>query len=324
MSYVNVYQAINSYLASDNVILWGASSSGLRVLSNLSYFFDISKKNINFYDSNPKKTGETLQNINIISKEEFLDIMNKPKSLCIVASSLINDIKKELDEMCLKNWVFSHGLIYTDKLFDKFDINFLNIYELIKGKSNLDADELFTLYDSSILVKNLPGEAAEVGVYKGGSAYLISSQLQNKKIHLFDTFEGLPNDGEDQLANEPTEGWLDDTSVDEVKSFVLKSGIPEKNLIIHRGYFPKDTLDQVPKSTTFCLVHLDTDRYKSTLEGLEYFYNRLVSGGRIVIHDYNCIGTPGVKLAVDEFLKKLNLSHLLISLSESQAMLIKN
>ena len=83
-------------------------------------------------------------------------------------------------------------------------------------------------------------------------------------------------------------------------------------------------LDQVPKDTTFCLVHLDTDRYKSTLEGLEYFYNRLVSGGRIVIHDYNCIGTPGVKLAVDEFLKKLNLSHLLISLSESQAMLIKN
>ena len=55
MSYMNVYQAINSYLASDNVILWGASSSGLRVLYNLSYFFDISKKNINFYDTNPKK-----------------------------------------------------------------------------------------------------------------------------------------------------------------------------------------------------------------------------------------------------------------------------
>ena len=47
--------------------------------------------------------------------------------------SLINDIKKELDEMCSKTG-FSHGLIYTDKLFDKFDINFLNIYELIKGK----------------------------------------------------------------------------------------------------------------------------------------------------------------------------------------------
>ena len=77
------------------------------------------------------------------------------------------------------------------------------------------------------------------------------------------------------------------------------------------------------KDTIFCLVHLDTDRYKSTLEGLEYFYNRLVSGGRVVIHDYNCIGTPGVKLAVDEFVKKFSLSHLLISICESQAMLLK-
>ena len=59
--------------------------------------------------------------------------MNKPK--LVYSRFVINDIK-ELDEMCLKNWVFSHGLIYTDKLFDKFDINFLNIYELIKGKSN--------------------------------------------------------------------------------------------------------------------------------------------------------------------------------------------
>ena len=323
MNFVNVNQAINSFIASDNIVLWGASSSGLRVLSNLKYFFDISEKNICFYDSDPKKTGETLNGLNIVSKEEFLTIMNKPKSLCIVASSLINDIKKELGEMSLENWVFSHGLIYTDKLFDKFDNNFLNIYEIVKGKSNLDADELFTLYDSSRLMQNLSGEIAEVGVYKGGSAYLISRQLPNKKFYLFDTFEGLPNDGEDQLANEPNEGWLDDTSIEEVKSFVLKSGIPEENLFIHQGYFPKDTVDQVPKDTIFCLVHLDTDRYKSTLEGLDYFYNRLVSGGRVVIHDYNCIGTPGVKLAVDEYVKKFSLSHLLISICESQAMLIK-
>src|SRR4051812_38244941 len=37
----------------------------------------------------------------------------------------------------------------------------------------------------------IPGEIAEVGVYKGGSAKLICTTTK-KPVHLFDTFTGLP------------------------------------------------------------------------------------------------------------------------------------
>ena len=39
----------------------------------------------------------------------------------------------------------------------------------------------------------IEGDIAEVGVYRGGSAKLICEAKGNKQLHLFDTFEGLPD-----------------------------------------------------------------------------------------------------------------------------------
>ena len=45
-------------------------------------------------------------------------------------------------------------------------------------------------------------------------------------------------------------------------------------------------------------MHIDVDLYQPTKDSLEYFWARLVSGGRMVCDDYNW---PGAKRAVDSF-----------------------
>ena len=42
-------------------------------------------------------------------------------------------------------------------------------------------------------VRHLPGAAAEVGVYQGGSLVLIAGTLREKRVYGIDTFTGMPN-----------------------------------------------------------------------------------------------------------------------------------
>lgn len=49
------------------------------------------------------------------------------------------------------------------------------------------------IYQLARQALRLPGEVAEVGVYKGGSAYLMDAIFDpDIPIHLFDTFAGMP------------------------------------------------------------------------------------------------------------------------------------
>ena len=59
--------------------------------------------------------------------------------------------------------------------------------------SGADNEENYTLYSSLKAVKDLAGDIAEIGVYKGGTAKLICELKGNKNLYLFDTFEGLPD-----------------------------------------------------------------------------------------------------------------------------------
>ena len=37
----------------------------------------------------------------------------------------------------------------------------------------------------------------------------------------------------------------------------------------------------------FCFVLIDLDLYKPTLEGLNFFYPKILRGGYLFVHDYN-------------------------------------
>ena len=136
------------------------------------------------------------------------------------------------------------------------------------------------------------GNFAEVGVYKGGVAYFLAQHCKIE-VHLFDTFEGIPNAVE-ELDNHRN-GDFQDTTFFEVDNLLLSF----QNVVFHIGIFPSTAEDL--DFEKFSFVHLDGDTYQTTIDGLNFFFPRMVKGGIIIIDDYNWEPCPGVNKAVDEF-----------------------
>lgn len=304
----------------EKIYLYGASSSGLRVLNNL-IFMDISSERLFFIDSNPQKQGTMHGGRPVLTMPEFKALEKNSKIL--ITSCMHYEIEPYLFKLGFSNYFYIKGLVYSDKMFEKFDQEFVNIIELIKNKANIDYDELYTIYSSLKATSFVDGSVAEVGVYKGGSSFLLAKLIKNKgkDLYLFDTYEGIPEPEKNDLKGEPDKGWLSNTSVEEVKKFVLTAGIESKRLFLKKGYFPSTAVDM--ENEKFSLVHLDTDMYDGTLNSLKFFYPKLNNGGRIIIHDYNCCGCPGVKLAVNDYMQSISKSESIIEISESQALICK-
>src|SRR5665811_557353 len=53
-------------------------------------------------------------------------------------------------------------------------------------------DEAYQVLSCARATSKVPGDIAEVGVYRGGSARLICEVQGARGLYLFDTFEGLP------------------------------------------------------------------------------------------------------------------------------------
>lgn len=143
----------------------------------------------------------------------------------------------------------------------------------------------------------VPGAVAELGVYRGDFAQLISQAFPDRRLYLFDTFEGFsPEDVEREIAESlsaPTAHDFTDTNVD----LVLSRMLHPQRVILRKGHFPATTsgIDE-----EFALVSIDVDLYQPTAAGLDYFLPRLSPGGSIFVHDYNNRRFPGVRRAVDE------------------------
>ncbi len=162
------------------------------------------------------------------------------------------------------------------------------------GKSIVSADRQQVIARLCKQVHDLPGQTAEVGVYRGGTAMLIATHLPEKTLHLFDTFTGIPV--KDATIDKHEIGDFNDTSIEQVKEY-----LQHQNVQFHVGIFPFSIPGPL-KSEEFAFVHLDADQYQSTRHGLEFFYPRLVVGGVIVMDDYKFSHCPGATKALDEFL----------------------
>ena len=151
-----------------------------------------------------------------------------------------------------------------------------------------EACQIMSLVDA---VKNVPGEMAELGVARGASAKMIASRAPGRVLHLFDTFEGLPDPSTKDSARFKKQQYRH--TLEEVQEY-LKD---EVNMRFHKGLFPATAKDLA--GSRFAFVHLDGDLYESTMAGLEWFYPRLNRGGILVCHDYDT--SVGVNRAFEEF-----------------------
>ncbi len=192
------------------------------------------------------------------------------------------------------------------------------IYELvrkiIKQRETLVwVNEGYQIAQAVLATRKIKGDIAEVGVYRGGTAKIISHYKGNKKLHLFDTWEGLPQPTKTRDAAIHYKGMFN-TPFEEVEAYFAE----DKNVFFYKGFFPKETGDAI-KTVKFSYVNLDVDLYKDTLACLKFFYPRMNKGAILTSHDYSAL--PGVYDAFQEFFQ--DKPEPIIELSGSQALIVK-
>lgn len=195
---------------------------------------------------------------------------------------------------------------------------FLDLYfDLYRERTALlGIREIYNIYQTVHAVRHLDADMAEVGVYKGGSAKIICEAKGNRRLHLFDTFEGMPPVAGD--IDKHREGDFGDTNLEKVKQYLKE--YPEVSF--HQGIFPESAARLAGESRSFSFVNLDVDIFQSTLTALEFFYPKMVSGGILLSHDYNNTSCPGVRKAYDLYFA--GKPEPILALWDSQCIMIKN
>jgi O-methyltransferase len=202
-----------------------------------------------------------------------------------------------------------------------FETWFQKIYANCRTHTLMKEDSAYVIHQLCRHCQHLGGHFAECGVYRGGSAFLIASTLagnaatNDRQLHLFDTFEGMPSTANTDPSG-IKEGRFGDTSLGAVQEYLKEFPFVR----FHPGYIPT-TLEPVTDSR-FAFVHIDVDLYQTTKDCLAFFYDRMVSGGVMVFDDYGwLIFRDSEKLAVDEFFAEKK--EIPISLRTGQCMVIK-
>ncbi len=241
-------------------------------------------------------------------------------------------MKKHKVPLSLKIRYFVYGKLYglRKNIAVSHDEPFWALYKEVTdtGRLTMNLPELYNILRLAQQCSDIPGDIAELGVYRGASAKALASIKGNKTLHLFDTFAGLPELYEDKdKAITPaafSQRGEEEVALHEGKFSAEYQDVCDylseyDNVAFHVGLFP-ETAKGLEESR-FSFVHLDADIYSSTLAGLEFFYPRLSPGGVLISHDYGTVSCPGVRKAFEEFM--IGKPEMLIELWDTQVMIIK-
>ena len=223
----------------------------------------------------------------------------------------IND-KKEiaLDEIITQN-------LNQILNFDEKKINDLkNLLKDLIGTSLVGGLKILDSLNKTI---EIDGDICEFGVAQGKTSKLIAYFIKetNKKLFLFDSFQGLPKPSEkDQLKDDifnlgnmkRYQGKMshaENKVINELKSINFNND----KLIINKGFFNEESKINMKLPKTVSFAYLDFDFYQPTLDGLNYLNNVLNVGGIIIVDDYDFFST-GVKTSVEEWFKLNSKSYI--------------
>ena len=167
------------------------------------------------------------------------------------------------------------------------------------------------------------GCLVECGTWRGGCvgmmalAHMRSRTPPSRSIHLFDSFEGLPEpkadvDGATAVvyAANRASGALSSigqcvaSEADCRRLLEEAVGYPRGLASYHVGWFEHTVPAAAEALGRIALLRLDGDWYESTKTCLESLYPNVIEGGIVVIDDYG--HWEGCRRAVDEFIDGLD------------------
>ena len=135
-----------------------------------------------------------------------------------------------------------------------------------------------------------PGDFAEIGVFRGGSAATLYpiALTQGRTLHLFDTFTGTPyhTDGLDKHE-------IDGEFAAPDAEAQIRAQMPKAKLYV--GIYPDTHPAAMPP---LAFIHCDCDQYTSYKAVIAKMWPLLVPGGVLLFDDYPYL--EGAKRAVEE------------------------
>lgn len=172
-------------------------------------------------------------------------------------------------------------------------------------------ETLMFTYEMAKKYADSPGCYVECGVAAGAQIIAMRAGAPNKVIHAFDSFQGIPfpSNRDDQMPGirmlteeerrslpNPNEVVLVSTGasavpVEDFLNHLDESGAGRKNVVVHGGWF-EDTCIGYPEDheMEISILRLDGDLYNSTIVCLEGLHHLVISGGLIIIDDWQLRG----------------------------------
>jgi O-methyltransferase len=201
-------------------------------------------------------------------------------------------------------------------------VNHHELYAAVRANTLIGFTRLDSLLTRMLSVnqQRIPGDVVECGVFRGGSSLWLASHMgPNRRLWCYDSFQGMPaataRDGPDA---EPFAGqWVG--TVEHLRELMASGGISPERYIIEPGWL-KDTLARTPPQT-IALLHIDVDWYESVTTALDGLYDRVASGGVVVLDDFGA--WEGCREAFYDFCTRRGIKPLLERVGRTQAWWIK-
>lgn len=275
------------------VIIWGCGIIGKRVYRPLidQYHMQI----IAYTDSSIiDKKAEKVYNTPIIAPEEISRFEYDYVLIAVYSFEAIADIHERLLQMNIPDSKIRSIALERD-FFD----------------ACMDQRRFWIQDFANFVYENkMEGQVAECGVFRGDLAKYLNKFFPDKKLYLFDTFEGF-NEADIKYEIELNNGNFNESVLTDKNLFrcsnlewIMRKMTYPNNIEIRKGYFP-ETTEGV--KDTFVFVNLDMDIYLPMLAGLRFFWDKMVRGGCILLHDYFDPALPGVRKAVLDFEAESNV-----------------
>ena len=181
-----------------------------------------------------------------------------------------------------------------------------------------------TLYNSyhlatDCILNDIPGDFVEMGVAAGAQILAFQeANVQtgsNRTIRGFDSFIGIPLAGPNDTQQPgigdithdkyaPEEDLLISSgvtvhSLQQVLNHFKLAGFSTDNVVFYPGWFQHTLPTSADEIELIAILRLDGDLYSSTEISLKYLYDKVVTGGYVIIDDYGSLS--GCRDAVHDF-----------------------
>ena len=242
-------------------------------------------------------------------RDRYLDLMVKILTNTIYEDPPGQSRKLRRDVRKFANRILGDAVVTPKQSprFDKADrqagVDWPSLAHSMAGVARLN--NLIDLTKRAI-VNNVPGHFIETGVWRGGCCILMKAVIESfaakgRRVYVANYFAGCRR--RDRTFIRPTE---EKSFIEPISSVfrATKFAPTLKNTVCSTmtSFFSRvcsRTRCPSCRKSTFALIRLDGDMYKSTIVALDALYSKVSPNGFVVIDDYGAI--PACRQAVNDF-----------------------